>query len=232
MPKVRIAALALLATLASCASAPEGDALTPAEKAAYEECLRQNQMVATAWEMIERQCLEEVRRGSSDASSPESFDRFDWVGEYREFQRLAAAEDHARAAALGDSFVDRAAMDLNYANPEFGMLAEELAASHERAGNLERAALLFNQAAAAFTYSQGFATREATVATGRVAGVELARGDVDLAVSLYEEALSMAAIGGHAGEIGWLANGLARAYDRRDPRISADIREAAGRSDL
>lgn len=42
-------------------SLPEG--LTAKQQAAYEQCLHDNMAVATAWEMIEQGCLEEVTAG-------------------------------------------------------------------------------------------------------------------------------------------------------------------------
>jgi hypothetical protein len=54
-----IFALAVLA-LAACASAPEPTEAPNEGLSAYEQCLRDHQMVAMAWEAIEEMCRKET----------------------------------------------------------------------------------------------------------------------------------------------------------------------------
>lgn len=67
-------ALCLGFGLAGCSGLPSEEpaaepALTAEQQAAYEDCLQANMAVATAWELIEAQCLEEAT-GKSPTLEP------------------------------------------------------------------------------------------------------------------------------------------------------------------
>jgi len=230
MATARWIGLPLALALVGCAPTANGkdEELSPQEKAAYDQCLQDNMMVATAWEVIEQQCLDQVKGRDHDPLSLNPYKDYDWSADYEAFRQRAVEGPDAEAAALGDGFLDRAAMDLNYHNPDFGRLAKEVGAAHQRAGQYDDAYRLYGQAHGAFVFSLGYDDKEACEATGLLADTALAKSDLDNAVKLYQEAISMAVLGGHDDYVDWFWIGLADAYDRLDPRISSVIREARG----
>ena len=207
------------------AASAEGEALSADQQAAYDACLEQNMAMAMAWEMIEAQCLESAMKAGAKSDAAR-FEGYSWSDDYVEFRDLVLAGEAKAAADLGDQFIDAASMDLNFHNPDFGVVAMEVGAAHQRAGQFDRARALYGQAAAAFTFARGFADPDAVDAIGMLADVALQMGDVDGAVLLYQEAIARAALAGLEDREDMLFRGLADAYDRTDPRISEAIRDA------
>ncbi len=149
-----------------------------------------------------------------------------WQEAYATFRTAVLSGNDAHAAELGDGFIDAAAADLNYHNPEFGRIALEVGTAHQRAGNLTRAADLIGQAHAAFVFSQGYADREAFDALALLAEVHLDADKPDDALRLYHECIAVSVIGGYQADQPGLLVGLADTYETLDPRIASAIRQS------
>lgn len=155
------------------------------------------------------------------------YDQFAWAVEYDAFRAAVLEGDDKKAAQIGDRFIDAAAQDLNYHNPEFGRLALEVGSAHHRGGNFERAASLVGQAQAAFQFALGYASRESFDALVLLGDIALDAEDYDRALSHFQEAMVVAVIGDYAGDTPGLLVALADVYDQIDPRIAGSIRQSA-----
>ena len=149
-----------------------------------------------------------------------------WQEAYSEFRAAVLSGDDARAADLGDGFIDAAAAELNYHNPEFARVALEVGAAHMRAGNFDRAANLIGQAHAAFVFALGYADREAFDALALMAEARLEANKLDEALRLYNECIAVSVIGGYQADQPGLLVALAEIYDQVDPRIATSIRQS------
>ena len=149
-----------------------------------------------------------------------------WQAGYEQFREAVLQGDDAKAAEIGDRFIEAAAQDLNHHNPEFGRLALAVGAAHHRAGNFERAADLVGRAQAAFQFAKGYDDRESFDALSLLADIALDAKDFDAALALYQEVITVAVIGDYANDVPGLLTGLAETYDHIDPRIASAIRAA------
>ena len=150
----------------------------------------------------------------------------DWRGSHATFADHVLNGDDAKAATLGDTFIDDAAKDLGYHNPEFARVALEVGTAHMRVGNFDRAADLIGQAHAAFVFAQGYANREAFDALALLAEVRLDAEKLDHALRLYQECITVSVIGGYTADQPGLLIGLTEIYDKLDPRIAGAIRQS------
>lgn len=148
----------------------------------------------------------------------------DWRSEWSAFREAVLQGNDAQAAQIGDGFIEDAAVDLNYHNPEFGRIALAVGSAHHRTGNFDRAAELVGQAHAAFQFANGYSDREAFDALSMLADITLDAKDYDRAQALYQEVLTIAVIGEFTDDIPGLLVGLAETYDTMDPRIAENIR--------
>lgn len=164
--------------------------------------------------------------GGDRALWEEAYGGYAWSEDYAAFRALVLAGDDKAAAKAGDKFIDKAALDLNYHNPDFGRLARELGAAHRRAGNLDRAVALMGQAHAALLYYDSYAAAETADVTADLADLALAQGRAEDAAALYEQAIAMAVVGGHDGMLPGFVLGLQEAYEAQDPRIGEAIEKA------
>ncbi len=158
--------------------------------------------------------------------NPTSYPQFDWNYEYQEFLQAVKDQDNDEAADIGDGFIDRAAMDLNYHSPEFADIAKAIANVHEKNCNFLRAAELFSQAQAAYQYALGYRSDKSYEALYDFARMSLKAKDYDRAISLYEKTIVLAVIRKEtADKINELRAGLAKSYAPVDPRIAQAIRK-------
>lgn len=156
---------------------------------------------------------------------PSPYAGFAWTGQYEAFRTLVLEGEDLKAAAAGDIFMDQAAVDFNYHNPDFGWLAMEVGSAHHRVGHLDRAFALFNWANGAFVFSLGYDSQEAADTTGLLAEIELDRGNLDRAVALYQEAVTMAVVGGRTAQAEAFLKGLAEAYKETNPAAAKAIEQ-------
>lgn len=161
----------------------------------------------------------------------ETYGGYAWSEDYARFRALVLEGEAAKASGLGEGFLDQAAIDLNYHNPAFGALAYEVGAAHYRAGHLADAFARLGQAQAAFLYYDSYAALRTVDVTALLAEVALALGRAEQAAQLYEQALAMAAVGGHDGARPALVAGLAEAYGTLDPRVGDAIKAARAEAD-
>ena len=148
----------------------------------------------------------------------------DWQTDYAAFREAVLEGDDAKAAEIGDEFVEEAALDLNYHNPEFGRIALAVGSAHHRSGSFGRAAELVSQAHAAFQFANGYTDRETFDALSLLADITLDAKDYDRALALYQEVLTVAVIGDFTADTPGLLVGLAETYDHLDPRIADSIK--------
>ncbi len=155
------------------------------------------------------------------------YDQFAWTVEYDAFRAAVLEGEDKKAAQIGDGFIDTAAQDLNYHNPEFGRLALEVGSAHHRSGNFERALELVGQAQAAFQFALGYSSRQSFDALVLLGDIALGAEEYDRALSHLQEAVVVAVIGDYGSDTPGLLVALADAYDQLDPRVAQSIRQAA-----